>query len=105
MKVRKHRQHSIEFKLAAVQRSLASHHTVQSVADELGIHAALLSRWRVQMTRKVDTPNTSVENQGPEKSYAELLRENNRLKKQLARAEMEAEILKKAKAYFDKKPK
>ena len=57
------------------------------------------------MTRKADTPDTSLENQGPDKSYADLLRENARLKKQLARAEMEAEILKKAKAYFDKKPK
>lgn len=105
MKVHHKRQHTTEFKIAAVQRSLATHHTVQSVADELGIHASLLSRWRVQMTRKADTPDTSLENQGPDKSYADLLRENARLKKQLARAEMEAEILKKAKAYFDKKPK
>ncbi len=105
MKVCQKRQHTTEFKIAAVQRSLTTHHTVQSVADELGIHASLLSRWRVQMTRKIDTPDKALENQGPEKSYADLLRENARLKKQLARAEMEADILKKAKAYFDKKPK
>jgi transposase len=105
MQVRTKRKYSSEFKVAAVQRSVESHHTVQSVADELGISPSLLSRWRVQMTRKATTPDATVDNQGPDKSYADLLRENARLKKQLARAEMEAEILKKAKAYFDKKPR
>ena len=105
MQVRSKRNHSIEFKVAAVQRSLASHHTVQSVADELGICPKMLSRWRVQMTRKTTNSDGAIENQGPDQSYADLLRENARLKKKLARAEMEAEILKKAKAYFDKKPR
>ncbi|AFT68774.1 Transposase IS3/IS911 [Alloalcanivorax dieselolei B5] len=43
-----------------------------------------------------------VRNAGPTKSLEELERENARLKKQLKRAEMERDILKKADEYFAK---
>ena len=103
MKIKRRRQHTLAFKMAAVQRSIDSADTVNSVAKALGIHPGTLTRWRSQMARKPssDTP-PRIRNTGPERSVRELENENKRLKKQLARAELEAEILKKAKEYFGK---
>ena len=105
MKVRSNRQYSIEFKVAAVQRSIDSPFTVKSVAEDLGISPRLLTKWRMKLTKKTAKATQKVSNKGPDKSYAELEKENRSLKKRLERAELEAEILKKAKEYFDKKLK
>lgn len=100
MKVKTLRQYSDEFKKQAVQQSLNSPDTVKSVAESLGISPILLSKWRCQMTSKVKA-SQSIPNQGPEKSIAQLEKEIRSLKKRLEIAEMENEILKEAKAYFD----
>jgi len=106
MKVTSKRRYSIEFKRAAVQKSIDSPFTVQSIAEELNIHPKMLSRWRREMTKTSRNNNsTAVKNTGPTKSYDDLARENKELKKKLERAELEADILKKAKEYFDKKLK
>ena len=106
MKVNRKRNHTTEFKLAAVQRSIDSPSTVNSVAQELGIHPKLLSRWRCELTRKTKKYEDAwVSNEGPQRSTAELERENRDLKRRLERAELEAEILKKAQQYFDKRLK
>lgn len=94
------KKHSDAFKRKAVQLSLESPDTVKSVAQSLGIHPALLSKWRVELTSKRKT-SQPIKNQGPTKSLAELERENKALKKRLEMAEMENEFLKEAKAYFD----
>lgn len=102
MKFKTNRQHSTEFKKHAVQRSIQSPDTLASIAKQLGIHPALLSRWRSNLMKPTKANDPVIENVGPEKSYKELMSENRRLKKALERAELEAEILKKAKEYFGK---
>lgn len=102
MEVKPRRRYSLEFKVRAVQESIDSPETVRAVADKFGIDRKLLDRWRSEMTKK-KVP--LVSNQGPEKSYAELERENRRLRKQLEKAELKNDILKKANEYFDKLPK
>ncbi len=102
MKVSIRRQHSIAFKRAAVKQSIQSPDTLVSIGKQLGISPALLSKWRNELTKPTQSSEPSIENDGPEKSYRALEEENRRLKKALERAELEAEILKKAKEYFDK---
>lgn len=105
MKVTTRRRYSLDFKLSVVQKSINSPDTVKSLAKQLGIHPAILSRWRTKLTRPDSSPEQHVENQGPEKSYQALEKENRRLKKELERARLEAEILKKAQSYFATKLK
>lgn len=105
MKVKSRRQYSAEFKRAAVVASINSPETLQSVADRLRVNAKTLSRWRAEMTATRPKPEFLVKNEGPDKSLSELERENRKLKKQLERAKLENEILKKATEYFDKLPK
>ncbi|GEM80221.1 transposase [Vibrio superstes NBRC 103154] len=100
MQLKQRRTFSNEFKRNAVQTSLESPDTVNSIAKSLGIHPAVLSKWRCELTSAKQTSNP-IKNEGPESSLAELEREMARLKKQLERAEMENDMLKKAKAYFD----
>lgn len=101
MKIRSQRAHTAAFKLAAVQQSLNSPDTVKALAGKLGIHPALLSKWRAQLTSKKHVAKP-IKNVGPDKGLAELERENRDLKKRLERAELENDILKKAKEFFDK---
>ncbi|ABV35084.1 transposase IS3/IS911 [Shewanella sediminis HAW-EB3] len=101
MKIRSQRVHTEAFKLAAVQQSLNSPDTVKALAGKLGIHPALLSKWRAQLTSKKHT-SKPIDNIGPNKSLTELEREIRELKKRLERAELENDILKKAKEFFDK---
>lgn len=102
MQVKERRRYSLEFKIKAVQTSIESPETLRAVADKLGVSRKTLEHWRAQMTKR-QVP--LVTNRGPEKSYAELERENRRLRKQLERAELKNDILKKANEYFDKRPK
>lgn len=102
MKFKTYRKHSLEFKKYAVQHSIESPDTLASIANQLGIHPALLSKWRSNMIKRPSTDGPTIENEGPDKSYQELINENRKLKKALERAELEAEILKKAKEYFGK---
>lgn len=102
MKFKGRRQYSLAFKKLAVKRSIQSSGTLASTANQLGISPILLSRWRSEMAKPTKASVPVIENEGPDKSYQALLNENRRLKKALERAELEAEILKKAKEYFDK---
>ena len=101
MKIRTRKIHTTAFKLAAVQQSLNSPDTVKALAGKLGIHPALLSKWRAQLTSK-NHASKPIKNIGPKKSLTELERENSELRKKLERAELENDILKKAKEFFDK---
>jgi len=101
MKIKSKRTHTEAFKLAAVQQSLDSPDTVKALAGKLGIHPALLSKWRAQLTSSKHSKKP-IPNQGPDKSITELEREIRELRKKLERAELENDILKKAKEFFDK---
>ena len=102
MKVRRLRKFSEGFKRAAVEESLRSEQSLRVVAARLGVHPNLLSRWRCTLTKRDDNDPAPVPNQGPDKSAAELARENRQLKKKLERSRLENEILKKANEHFAK---
>ncbi|MEC4728888.1 IS3 family transposase [Shewanella sp. D64] len=94
MKIITRKIHTAAFKLAAVQQSLNSPDTVKALAGKLGIHPALLSKWRAQLTSKKHV-SKPIKNIGPNKGLAELERENRELKKRLEHAELENDNLKK----------
>ena len=93
---RSRRKHSAEFKREAVRLSREAGRTVGEVAANLGIDRGLLQRWRSEL----------------ESHGAEAFPGNGRLKasdeevlqlrKDLARAQQERDILKKALAFFAK---
>ena len=70
-------------------RSYASAKSVKQVADDLGIKENLLYRWRKKYTMT-----------GEKTRYATLEEENKALRLQLAESRIEADMLKKATAYF-----
>jgi len=91
-----YRKFTKEFKLEAVQLSLASNKTVKQVAEELGVPAKTLERWRSEQTRQgVDAFRGNGRRTTAEEELARLRREN-------AELTMERDILKKAAAWFAK---
>ena len=91
---RSRRKHSAEFKREAVRLTLERGRTVGEVAANLGIDRSLLQRWRSEM--KAHGAEAFPGNGRPKASDEEVLR----LRKELARAQQERDILKKALAYF-----
>ncbi len=102
MRYKAKRYFSDNFKREAVQASLSTTQTQASLAGKLGIHPQLLSRWRREWIVAKKPTAKAVQSAGPDKSLKDMEREVSRLKKQLKRAEMENEILKKADEYFAK---
>jgi transposase len=82
-------QYDEEFKKNAVKLSYSSTKSIKETAENLGIAESLLYRWR-----KKYTPD------GDKTRYASLEEENRELRKQLAEKSIEADMLKKATAYF-----
>ena len=78
-----------DFKKNAVKLSYASPKTVREVAEDLGIKENRLYLWRKKYTAE-----------GDKSRYATLEEENKALRLQLAEARIEADMLKKATAYF-----
>jgi transposase len=78
-----------EFKKNAVKLSYASPKSVKQVADDLDISENRLYAWRRKYTAD-----------GDKTRYATLEEENKSLRLQLAEARIEADMLKKATAYF-----
>ena len=94
--VKQRKRYTREFKLQAVELTLREGATVDQVAEELGINAGMLSRWRVQLA---GDPDQAFPGSGRLKERdAEL----SRLRRELAQARMESEILKKALAVFSR---
>jgi transposase len=78
-----------DFKKNAVKLSYASPKLVNEIADDLGIHENLLYNWRRKFI-----------SDGEKSKFAMIEEENINLRRQLAEARMERDILKKAAAYF-----
>ncbi len=88
------RKHSREFKIEAVKQVVEHGRTVSEVADGLGINRNMLTRWK----REFETDGTlAFPGNG---RLTEVEEENRRLRKELAIARQERDILKKAAAYF-----
>lgn len=83
------RNYDEEFKKNAVKLSHASPKTVKEVAADLDISENRLYAWRKKYTHD-----------GDKTRYATLEEENKALRLQLVQARMEADMLKKATAYF-----
>ena len=78
-----------EFKKNAVSLSYASPRTVKEIAGDIGISEGLLYRWRKKYTKE-----------GEKTKYATMEEEIRELRRQLAEARMDADMLRKATADF-----
>jgi transposase len=87
------RRYSDDFKRDAVRLITEESYTFKAAADAVGVSPRSLREWH----RKFAPPPATC---GDDASLDELREENKRLRKQLERAELEREILKKATAYF-----
>ena len=92
---RKRRAFSEEFKQDAVRLVVSEKYSFAAAAKAVGIGEQSLRRWHARLAPK---PEPCGENA----SLDELRAENQRLRRELRRAELEREILKKATAYFAK---
>ena len=82
--------YSPEFKTQAISLVLEARRPAAEVARELGINVNTLYNWLSSVTSKASKKPANDD----------ILSENKRLKKKLAQAELERDILKKAAAYF-----
>jgi len=93
---RSRRKHSSEFKREAVGLTHEAGRTVGEVAGKLGIDRSLLQRWRSEMeSRGADAFPGNGRSRASDEEVLQL-------RKELARAQQERDILKKALAYFAK---
>ena len=84
-----------EFKRDAVRLITEERYTFKAAAKAVGVSEKSLRDWHKRLA-------PAPEPRGQDATVEELREENQRLRKQLKRAEMEREILKKATAYFAK---
>ena len=88
------RQYTTEFKRDAVALVMEQGYTMTVAAQNLGITAKLLSRWKREQQQHRDAAFPGQGHQTPEHAELRQLREENR------RLRMERDILKKATAFF-----
>jgi len=94
--MKEQRRYSAELKAEAVKMVIEQGLTQKETGTRLSIPKGNIGNW-------VSAAKAGLKNGSPgEQSVAELSRENARLRKELAEARMEREILKKATAYFAK---
>lgn len=92
---RKRPTYSDEFKQDAVRLVVEQGYSFKAACQAVGVCDATLRAWHAKLA-------PPPEPCGEDASLDELKAENARLRKQLKRAELEREILKKATAYFAK---
>ena len=88
------RKHSREFKLEAVKQVVEHGRPVSEVADSLGVNRNMLSAWKRQFEAEGEVAFPGHGRQTDAEA------EIKRLKRDLAIARQERDILKKAAAYF-----
>jgi transposase len=96
------RQYDEEFKRNAVELSRKAGMKVSKVAEDLGINSSMLVRWRLEQECH---GARAFPGQGKLMKGTDLEEEIRRLKKELAIAQEERDILKKATAIFSRTPK
>jgi transposase len=89
------RRFSEEFKRSAVKLVTEEQYTFAAAARAVGVSSRSLRSWHAELV----PPAAPC---GGDATLAQLREENQRLRRQLKRAELEREILKKATAYFAK---
>jgi len=90
------RKHSREFKVEAVKQVVEHGRSVSEVADGLGINRNLLTRWKTELEAE---GLQAFRGNGVVSAADDEMRQ---LRRKLAIAEQERDILKKALAYFAK---
>ena len=93
------KKYTKEFKLEAVRLVVEQGRSPREVARSLGVNESLLHQWKRQF---LDGGQLSFPGNGNRMTASEAEEEIRRLKKELAEAKQEREILKKAAAYFAK---
>lgn len=83
-----------EFKREAVKLAMSSVKPISQIASDMGIKANTLYNW-VSISMKEQKPLRKAKQPATHR-YKELEQENKRLQKELKRAQMERDILKKA---------
>jgi transposase len=91
----KRRVFTEEFKQDAVRLVSSEGYTFRAAASAVGVSEQTLRHWHARLTPKPPPC-------GEDATLDELREENKRLRRELRRAELEREILKKATAYFAK---
>ena len=91
----KRRRFSEEFKQDAVRLVVSEEYSFKAAATAVGVSEQALRHWHAKFAPK-------PADCGEEATLEELREENKRLRRELRRAELEREILKKATAYFAK---
>jgi transposase len=94
--MKEQRRYSAELKAEAVKMVIEQGLTQQEAGRRLSIPKGSIGNWVIAARKAVRNSNPG------EQSLGELAAENTRLRKELAEARMEREILKKAAAYFAK---
>jgi transposase len=89
------RRFSKEFKRDAVRLIVEEKYTFKAAATAVGVSEQSLRGWHAKFAPQAQPC-------GEDATVDELREENQRLRKELRRAELEREILKKATAYFAK---
>jgi transposase len=89
------RTFSEEFKQEAVRLITVEKYTFKAAAQALGVGEQSLRKWHARLAPRPEPC-------GEDATLDELRAENQRLRRELRRAELEREILKKATAYFAK---
>ena len=94
------RAYTREFKEEAIKLAISSGN-VSHTAQEIGVPGPTLHSWVKKEALSTELPSESFsKNPSHKPSVKQLISENQSLRKQLARAEQEKAILKKATAYF-----
>ena len=93
------RKYDDEFKKDAVRLLMTSGRTVKDVAEELGVGRGNLGRWRQKHLKKLDevSATTGI-------TPSEMEKEIRRLRKELAYAQEQRDILKKACGILSDRP-
>jgi transposase len=93
------RKHTKEFKLDAVKLVVERGRAVRDVARSLGVNETLIHSWKRKF---LESGELAFPGNGNRQPGSDLEEENRRLRKELADAKKDNEILKKAAAYFAK---
>jgi transposase len=93
------KQYTADFKRDAVGLITQQGYSVAEAAQNLGVHASLLRRWKTEVERTGPVAFPGKGHQTPDQAELHRLREENR------RLRMERDILKKATAFFASEPR
>lgn len=94
-----HRKYDDEFKKDAVRLLITSGRKLKEVAEELGVGRSVLGRWRIKHLKSLDKKSSTTGI-----TPSEMKEEISRLRKELAYAQEQRDILKKACGILSDRP-